>query len=151
MKYLAWFVRLLFGSWMVANGLNHFVYLWPQSMGDTPLAREFTVALIDSHLFDIVKLVEVVAGVSVLTGVYAPLMVLVCMPVSFVVFYYGEALEHARTHHGFIVVACNLVLALSYFRTYRAMLTPRARLSAAAWRIPQLAPSGLGPAGGGRT
>ena len=69
MKYAVWFVRLVFAAWMIPAGLNHFVPLFPQPMGSQPLSHELIVALLDSHLFDIVKAVELIAGICVLTGV----------------------------------------------------------------------------------
>ena len=64
MKYGVWFVRLLFAAWMIPAGLNHFVPLFPQPMGTQPLSNELVVALIDSHLFDLVKAVELVVGLG---------------------------------------------------------------------------------------
>ena len=62
MKYAIWFVRLVFAAWMIPSGLNHFVPLFPQPMGTKPLSHELIVALLDSHLFDLVKAVEFIAG-----------------------------------------------------------------------------------------
>ena len=68
MKYAVWFVRLIFAAWMIPAGLNHFVTLFPQPLGTQPLSQELFLALFDSHLFDLVKLVELVAGIGVLFG-----------------------------------------------------------------------------------
>ena len=81
MKYAIWFVRLIFAAWMIPAGLNHFIPLFPQPMGNQPLSTELITALLDSHMFDMTKAVELLAGLAVLTGFYAPLMVIVCMPV----------------------------------------------------------------------
>ena len=70
MKYAVWFVRLVFGTWMVPAGINHVYLLFPQPMGNQPLSHELIVALLDSHLFDLVKLVELIAGLAVLTGLF---------------------------------------------------------------------------------
>ena len=93
MKYAVWFVRLVFAAWMIPAGLNHFIPLFPQPMGSQPLSHELIVALLDSHLFDLVKAVELIAGICVLTGFYMPLALIVCMPVSFCVFYWDTPLE----------------------------------------------------------
>jgi len=128
MAYLTWLARLLFGAWMVSNGLMHFIHLWPQPMGSVPLSKELTAALIDSRLFIGVKAIEVIAGFSILTGIYAPLVMLVCLPVSFVVAYYGEFLEGSRTHTGLLIVfVCNLIICLGYWKNYKAMFTLRAQ------------------------
>ena len=131
MKYALWFVRLVFAAWMVPAGLNHFVTLFPQPMGSKPLSHELIVALLDSHLFDIVKAVELIAGgITVLTGLYTPLGLIVCMPVSFCVFYWDTPLEgwgSGASIFGGSVLFCNLVLCLAYIRNYRSMFALRSQ------------------------
>lgn len=129
MKYGLWFLRLLFAAWMIPAGLNHFITLFPQPMGTKPLSHEMIVALLDSHLFDLVKAVEFLAGVSVLTGLYTPLMLVVCMPVSFCVFYWDTPLEgwgSRASIFGEAVLISNLLLCLAYVKSYRSMFALRA-------------------------
>ena len=125
MKYALWFVRLIFAAWMVPAGLNHFHPLFPQPMGDQPLSRELISALLNSHQFDMTKAVELLAGLSVLTGLHAPLLLVVCMPVSFCVWYWDTPLQgwgSLSAIFGWAVLVCNVVLCLSYLDSYRAML-----------------------------
>lgn len=129
MKYPIWFLRLLFASWMIPAGLNHFVPLYPQWMGFAPLSQEMIVALIDSGLFDLVKAVELIAGLGVLFGFYTPLMLLICLPVSFGVFYWDAPLEgwgSISSIFGISTFLCNLLLCLAYVKNYRAMFALRA-------------------------
>jgi hypothetical protein len=128
MKYALWFVRLVFAAWMVPAGLNHFYPLFPQPMGNQPLSTELITALLDSHQFDLTKAVELLAGLAVLTGIYAPLMLVVCMPVSFCVWYWDVPLQgwgSTSAIFGWAVLVSNVVLCLSYLDTYRSMLAPR--------------------------
>jgi uncharacterized membrane protein YhaH (DUF805 family)/uncharacterized membrane protein YphA (DoxX/SURF4 family) len=130
MKYALWFVRLVFAAWMIPAGLNHFVPLFPQPMGSQPLSHELVVGLIDSHLFDLVKAVEFVAGVSALTGFYTPLGLILCMPVSFCVFYWDAPLEgwgSRASIFGYAALLCNLLLCLAYVGSYRSMLVLRSK------------------------
>jgi uncharacterized membrane protein YhaH (DUF805 family)/uncharacterized membrane protein YphA (DoxX/SURF4 family) len=128
MKYAIWYVRLVFAAWMIPAGLNHFIRLFPQPMGNQPLSHELIVALIDSRLFDIVKAVELLAGIGVLTGFFGPLAVLVCVPVSFCVFWWDAPLEGWRSRaalFGEATLLCNVVLCLAYIRSYGTMFTLR--------------------------
>jgi uncharacterized membrane protein YphA (DoxX/SURF4 family) len=128
LKYAVWFVRLVFGAWMVPAGLNHFIPLFPQPMGSQPLSHELIVALLDSHLFDLVKAVEFLAGVCVLTGVYTPLALVMCMPVSFCVFYWDTPLEgwtSGASLYGETVLGCNLFLCAAHWPSYKAMFAFR--------------------------
>lgn len=142
MKYAVWFVRLLFASWMIPAGVNHFYNIFPQPMGSQPLSHELIVALIDSRLFDLVKAVELVAGLSVLTGFYTPLALLLCMPVSFNVFYWDAPLEgwgSRAAQFGYSVLLCNLLLCIAYVRSYASMFALRAKPRAAMASPPPVA------------
>jgi uncharacterized membrane protein YphA (DoxX/SURF4 family) len=141
MKYPVWFVRLLFATWMIPAGLNHFVTLFPQPLGSQPLSQELFLALFDSHLFDLVKLVELVAGIGVMFGFYLPLSLVICMPVSFCVWFWDTPLEgwgSIASIFGTAVLVANVLLCLAYFRSYREMFALRA--------VPR-APGGAGGAG----
>jgi uncharacterized membrane protein YphA (DoxX/SURF4 family) len=130
MKYAVWFLRLVFGAWMVPAGLNHFYPLFPQPMGTKPLSHELIVALLSSHLFDLVKAVELLAGLCVLTGFYAPLALVVCMPVSVCVFYWDTPLEgwgSRASLFGEAVLLCNCLLCVAYINSYRSMFAVRAK------------------------
>jgi uncharacterized membrane protein YphA (DoxX/SURF4 family) len=133
MKYAVWFVRLVFAAWMIPAGLNHFVTLFPQPLGTQPLSQELFLALFDSHLFDLVKAVELVAGIGVLFGFYLPLSLVICMPVSFCVWYWDTPLEgwtSGASIFGTAVLVSNVLLCLAYIGSYRSMFalssTPRA-------------------------
>ena len=128
MKYAVWFVRLIFAAWMIPAGLNHFVTLFPQPVGTQPLSNELFLALFDSHLFDLVKAVELVAGIGVLFGFYLPLSLVICMPVSFCVWYWDTPLEgwtSVASIFGTAVLVCNVLLCLAYVRTYSSMFALR--------------------------
>ena len=134
MKYAVWFVRLVFAGWMIPAGLNHFIPLFPQPMGNQPLSTELITALLDSHLFDMTKAVELLTGLAVLTGFGLPLMLVVCMPVSFCVWYWDTPLQgwgSTSAIYGWAVLLCNVFLCLAYFGQYRALFeartTPKSR------------------------
>jgi len=128
MKYAVWFVRLVFAAWMIPAGVNHFYRIFPQPMGSKPLSHELIVALIDSHLFDLVKTVELLAGICVLLGFFTPVALLMCMPVSFCVFFWDAPLEGFGSRaalFGYSVLGCNLLLCLAYVRCYGSMFAVR--------------------------
>jgi putative oxidoreductase len=130
MKYAVWFVRLLFASWMIPAGVNHFFRIFPQPMGSQPHSQELIRALIDSHLFDIVKFVELIAGLSLLTGFYTSLALLLCMPISFCVFYWDAPLEgwgSRAARFGYAVLLCNVLLCVAYIRSYLPMFATGTR------------------------
>jgi hypothetical protein len=136
MKYAVWFVRLIFAAWMVPAGTEHFLHIFPQPMGGNAISQEVIVALLQSHLFDVVKAVELVAGgLCVLFGFWTPLALVVCMPVSFNVFYWDTPLMgwgSRASLFGGSVLLCNLLLCGAYWRSYAAMFTLWAKPRASA-------------------
>jgi len=129
MKYAIWFVRLVFVAWMLPAGINHFIPLFPQPLGNMPLSRELFAALDASGLFHIVKAVELIAALCLLTGFYVPLGLLLCMPVSFCVWYWDTPLQgwgSVSSIYGWAVLLCNVALCLAYLPSYREMLAARA-------------------------
>jgi hypothetical protein len=130
MKYVTWTVRLWYPAWMIPMGLEHFVHIFPQPGYFTtiPLQHETLFAFLHSHLFDAVKAVELLTGIAVLFGCYAPLMLLVCMTVVFNVIWWDAPLSHynmGSVISGGKVLVSNIFLCVAFFGCYRAMFTLR--------------------------
>ncbi len=139
MKYAVWLVRLWYAAWMIPAGLEHFVHIFPQPGYYTtrPLAHEMLFALLHSHLFDVVKAVELITGIAVLLGLFTPLMLLVCMPVAFCVFWWDAPLSmwnFGSVMAGGRVLASDVLLCVAFIGCYRAMFTLRPKPQA----MPQL-------------
>ena len=128
MKYAIWFVRFWYVAWMIPAGIEHFYHIYPQPGATTPhpLAAEMLSALLATHLFDIVKAVELLLGLAVLFGYFTPLWLLACMPVAFCVFWWDAPLSNWSTNSviaGARVLASNLLLCVAYIASLRAMFT----------------------------
>ena len=129
MRYAVWIVRLIYAAWMIPAGLNHFVPLYPQPLGNEPISIAVFTALLDSGLFTVVKAVELLAGVMLLVGYRVPLALVMVLPVSFTVWYWDTELQGWWTVsaiYGWSVVGCNVLLLLAYWDHYRAMFTREA-------------------------
>ncbi|HEY6458063.1 MAG TPA: DUF805 domain-containing protein [Steroidobacteraceae bacterium] len=136
MKYAIWLVRLWYAAWMIPAGLEHFIHIFPQPGYYTtrPLAHEMLFALLDSHLFDVVKAVEMLTGIAVLLGFFTPLMLLVCMPVAFCVFWWDAPLSawnYGSIMAGGRVLASDVLLCVAFIGCYRAMFQLQAKPQAA--------------------
>jgi uncharacterized membrane protein YhaH (DUF805 family)/uncharacterized membrane protein YphA (DoxX/SURF4 family) len=139
MKYAVWLVRLWYAAWMIPAGLEHFIHIFPQPGYYTtrPLAHEMLFALLHSHLFDVVKGVELITGIAVLLGFFTPLMLLVCMPVAICVFWWDAPLStwnYGSVLAGGRVLASDVLLCVAFFSCYRAMFSLRPKAPA----MPQL-------------
>jgi uncharacterized membrane protein YhaH (DUF805 family)/uncharacterized membrane protein YphA (DoxX/SURF4 family) len=132
MKYAVWLVRLWYAAWMIPAGLEHFIHIFPQPGYYTtrPLAHEMLFALLHSHLFDVVKAVELLTGIAVLLGFFTPLMLLVCMPVAFCVFWWDAPLStwnYGSVMAGGRVLASDVLLCVAFVSCYRTMFPLRAK------------------------
>ena len=125
MKYLVIAGRMVFGGWMIYAGLNHWFHFTPQPYGQNPVSIEFTTALIESGVFDVVKATEFITGVLVVIGAYVPLALIAALPVSVNVAYFNLVLEHNGVVNyvaGTLVLGLNLLLMLAYVNSYRPLL-----------------------------
>jgi len=134
MKYVIWFVRFWYAAWMIPAGLEHFYHIYPQpgSSSSHPLAAEMLSALLHTHLFDLVKAVELITGVAVLFGFFTPLSLLLCMPVAFCVFWWDAPLSEwsrGSVIAGARVLGSNVLLCVAYIASFRSMFAVRASVA----------------------
>ena len=134
MKYLIWAVRFWYAAWMIPAGVEHFYHIYPQPGANSPfpLAAEMLTALLNTHLFDLVKAVELIAGLAILFGFFSPLALLLGMPVAFCVFWWDAPLSEWNRGSmiaGARVLGAHLVLCLAYVASFRAMFAARANIA----------------------
>lgn len=125
MKALVLVGRLVFGAWMLANGLNHFfVTLYPEPTGHEPLAMQLMAALVHSRLLDVAMAIQLVTGALILIGVLVPLALCVVMPISTCAVYWSVILEHQPLGAALSLAAfaLNGLLMLAYLDYYRGVL-----------------------------
>lgn len=125
MKVLVLPARLLFGAWMLANGLNHFfLHLWAEPVGHAPLAVQLMDAFVHSGLLDVAMAIELATGALILLGRFTPVALCVLMPVSTCALYWSAVLEHQPPGAllAAIAFALNGLLMLAYIDHYRGAL-----------------------------
>jgi putative oxidoreductase len=122
-------VRILFGLWMLANGLNHFfLHLWPEPAGHAPLAIQLMDAFRHSGLLDVAMAIELVAGALILLGRFTPVALCVLMPVSTCALFWSAVLDHQLPGAllALVAFALNGALMLCFIDYYRGALQRRA-------------------------
>ena len=125
MKNLVLVGRLIFGAWMVVNGINHFfVPLYPEPAGHTLLATQLMTALVHSKLYDVALTMQLVGGALILAGVYVPVALCVLAPISTCAVYWTVVLEHQPVGAvlALAALALNGLLMLAYIDYYRGVL-----------------------------
>lgn len=121
MKYAYHIGRIIFGLWFLFSGAEYFIpSLDLQPLGNTPLAREFTLALIHSGLFGWIKAAEVAIGIACLIDRTMPVTALACLPLSFVIGWWNFVLEGGLVPwiFGLATAIINLIMIWPYRRLY---------------------------------
>jgi len=125
MKHLVLAGRLVFGAWMLVNGVNHFfLALYPEPTGHEALAAQLMAALVHSHLFDVAMTIQLVTGALILVGIFVPVALCVVMPISVCALYWSLILEHQALGAvlALAAFALNGLLMLAYVDYYRGVL-----------------------------
>ena len=125
MKHLVLVGRLVFGAWMLANGVNHFfVSLYPEPTGHEPLAIQLMTGLVHSKLYDVAMTIELVTGALILTGFFVPVALCVVMPIATCSVYWAVVLDHQPVGAALALAAyaLNGLLMLAYVDYYKGVL-----------------------------
>jgi uncharacterized membrane protein YphA (DoxX/SURF4 family) len=126
-------LRLWLGAWMVVNGLNYWLPIFPQPLGSQPLASQLLVTMIETGMFDVAKAVEVIGGLLLLAGRFIPLALAMLLPVSAIVFFNGGILQdrldvfwfRGLPYMGTMTLYINLILIFAHIRYYLPIFTQR--------------------------
>ncbi len=125
MKQLVLIGRLVFGAWMLADGINHFFFsLWLMPIGHEPLAVQLMAALTHSGLLGVAMAIQLLTGALILTGILVPMALCVVMPTSTCALYWAVILDHQPLEAGLAIAAfaLNGFLMLAYLDYYRGAL-----------------------------
>jgi len=122
MKFAVIAARVLLGLIFVVFGLNGFFnFIQPPEMNDT--ARTFMGALAGTGYFMIVvKLVEVVSGLMILTGRFLPLGLILLAPVSVNILLFHIFLDPSTLAMAVVIVVMQLFLAWAYRDSFSGVL-----------------------------
>ncbi|MEP1097660.1 MAG: hypothetical protein ABJG78_21255 [Cyclobacteriaceae bacterium] len=113
MRIAATVARYLLGLIFLVFGLNGFLEFLPApSMGLK--AGAFMGALASTgYFFPMVKLLEVVSGIMLLTGKYVPLAIAILGPITLNIFMFHAALEPGGLPIAIVVFGGNILLAVA--------------------------------------
>jgi hypothetical protein len=124
------YVRLLFGAGFVLFGLDGFLHFLPHPPAPTA-AMNFAMALFATgYMFPLIKGVEVVGGLMLLSNRYVPLALALLAPNIVNILLFHVFLAPGGTPLALLFLAAELFLAWSYRDAYAPML--RARVEPAA-------------------
>ena len=117
-------IRIFLGAWMLYFGMNYFVLFSPQPMGVH--SRYLHEAFMESGLFAVAKMSEIVLGIALLSNRLVPLALVATFPVSVIVAWLGLVIEEPRFWPATILIS-HILLLVAYLPHYFPMLVWKAR------------------------
>lgn len=105
--------RVIFGGWWLYSGAMHFIDPAWQPLGQEQAAIDFTLALIASGLFEWIKVIEVILGLTMLANRLMPLTIVAMIPINVVILYWNFVLEVGTVEYvfGALTIVFNAILA----------------------------------------
>ena len=120
--------RYLLGVILTIFGLNGFFNFLPP-MPMSAEAGQFMGALAGTGYFlPFIKTVEVVCGILLLSGRFVPLVATILAPHVIHILLFHMFLAPSGLPVGVLLVALDLIVALSYWKSYEGVLQPNAKM-----------------------
>ena len=129
MSKLVMVARILLGLVFTVFGLNgFFTFLPPPELPEA--AVPFMTGLASTgYFFPLLKLVEVVAGVCLLAGLFVPLALILLAPIVINIAMFHFLLAPGEWWMGVLLVALEICVAWGYWGSFKGVLEMRARPS----------------------
>ncbi|MGC1204647.1 MAG: DoxX family membrane protein [Flavobacteriaceae bacterium] len=115
-------LRILLGLFILVFGLNKFFNFIP--MEEMPAdAGAYFGALVNSKTLDLVAIVEVVAGISLIFNKFGALLALILMSVSVNAVLFHATLAPESISGALILLVLNILVLFGYKDKYKDLLT----------------------------
>lgn len=124
-KYVILALRYYFGAHTFISGINHYLLFFPDPLPLKPeLTGRFMTVLVDSHMYDLCKVIEIIVGFALLTGAFVPLALILEVPVTMIIFYMSVWMTGTeRTiFTGWRELLLNFALLSAYFGYFKPIL-----------------------------
>lgn len=126
MKYVVLWFRMFYGAHLLYSSLRHYMTDWSAEIPGA--AGRFVNSLIETGLYEAVKAIEGVVGLLLILNLFVPLVLVVEMPISIIIFFMNFFLVGTgyQLFTGPQEVFLNGILLVFYGSYYRSMLQMRA-------------------------
>ncbi len=115
--------RILLGLLFLASGIGKL--MGAGALPLDPAAQSFMLALVNSHLINVVMVVELVCGAALLTGFFAPLALVVLSPIVVVICWFHLTLDVAKWPMAVVLPVLMFTAAHGYRTLYLPLLQAR--------------------------
>jgi uncharacterized membrane protein YphA (DoxX/SURF4 family) len=124
-KYLVLAARYFFGAHTVVSGANHYLLWFPDPLPIRPgITGRFMQVLLDSHLYDVSRAIEIVVGLALLLGAFVPLALMFELPVTVIIFYLSVFMAGTPRiiYSGWRELALNMGLLACYWGYFKPLI-----------------------------
>ncbi len=127
MKITILISRILLGFIYLVFGLDYFLHFIPYQPLHTGRTGAFIAGLKGvGYFYPMLKVIQIVGGLSLLFNRYAPFFAVVLFPISLNVLLFHTILVPSGWLMGVILMVPNLFLGYGYRKYYRGMFTAKA-------------------------
>ncbi|MCE9530807.1 MAG: hypothetical protein K8T89_06755 [Planctomycetes bacterium] len=128
MKYAVIGIRTLLGLAFVVFGLEHFLHFMKMPVPELPPAAiHLMSAFGPTHYLDVVKVIEIIGGVLLLTGLFVPLGLVLLTPVIVNIALFDVLIMQKPGALGLPMLAMAIFLIWAYRAHFRSVFAMNAR------------------------
>ena len=122
MKIAILIVRILLGALMVFASLNYFFKFMDEPMPEGEMLTVMSGFMATKYLFPLVKIVELVAGLTLLTGKFMKLGLLILLPITVNIFFLHALIAPTDLPVAIFVLGANLFLIYAHWESYKDLI-----------------------------
>jgi uncharacterized membrane protein YphA (DoxX/SURF4 family) len=116
-------VRLLLGALMLFASLNYFFKFMKEPMPEGEMLTVMTGFMATKYLFPLIKVIELLAGVCLVSGKFLKIALLVLLPVSVNILFIHAFLAPKDLPIAIFVLGANLFLIYANWSSYKHLFT----------------------------
>ena len=129
MKTITLILRVLLGLIYLVFGLDYFLHFIPYQPNHTGAAAALKDGLMATgYLYPMMKVIQIVGGISLIINRYAPFSAVVLFPISLNVFLFHTVLVPSGWFMGVLLFLPNLFLGYAYRKYYSGMFVKKAEV-----------------------
>ncbi|MGY3055562.1 putative oxidoreductase [Pedobacter sp. UYEF25] len=127
MKLTVLISRLILGFLYLVFGLDYFLHFIPYQHMHTGVMGALVAGLKGvGYIYPMMKMIQIVAGLSLLTNRFAPFAAVVIFPISLNVMLFHSILVPSGWYMGVLLLLPNILLGFGYKKYYAGMFTAKA-------------------------
>ena len=115
-------LRILLGLFVLVFGLNKFMEFLPAPEGMSEDAMTYFGALVNSKTMVLVAIVEIVAGLALITNKFGALFALILMSVSVNAVLFHAVLDPGNIAGAMVLLVLNIAVLFGYKDHYKSLL-----------------------------